>query len=67
MKTMLYKHPGPHKIHGGKFDYIIVFNDDIEDALKDGWFRTTGEALEGQADKPKRKRRTKAEMLAAKE
>ena len=24
MSVMLYKHPGPHEFHGGKFDYIIV-------------------------------------------
>lgn len=43
-KTMLYKHPGPHKIHGNKFDYIVT--EDIEEALKDGWFLTTPKALE---------------------
>ena len=40
---MLYKHPGKHKIHGDKFDYIIT--DDAEAALKDGWSLTTPEAL----------------------
>jgi len=48
-KTMLYKHPGPHKIHGNKFDYVVT--EDIEAALKDGWFLTTPEALE--AGQPK--------------
>lgn len=43
-KTMLYKHPGPHKIHGSKFDYIVT--EDIEQAMEDGWFLTTPEALE---------------------
>lgn len=43
-KTMLYKHPGPHKIHGNKFDYIVT--EDIDAALEDGWFLTTPEALE---------------------
>ncbi len=49
-KTMLYKHPGPHKIHDNKFDYIVT--EDIDAALKDGWFLTTPEALEGIEPKP---------------
>lgn len=42
--TMLYKAPGPHEIHGGHFDYIIVDADEdgaIEAAKSDGWFETT--------------------------
>lgn len=50
-KTMLYKHPGPHKIHCNKFDYIVT--EDIEEALKDGWFLTTPEALEAAQPKAK--------------
>ena len=42
--TMLYKHPGQHEIHGSNFDYIIVDESDIEQAIKDGWFLTTDEA-----------------------
>jgi hypothetical protein len=42
--TMLYKHPGQHEIHGNNFDYIIVDESDIEQAIKDGWFLTTDEA-----------------------
>jgi hypothetical protein len=45
--TMLYKAPGPHEIHGGHFDYIIVDADEegaIEQALSGGWFLTTPEA-----------------------
>ena len=42
--TMLYKSPGPHEIHGGKFDYIIVDECDIGQAKADGWFLTTPEA-----------------------
>ena len=41
-KTMLYKHPGKHKIHGDMFDYIVT--EDIDAALKDGWSLTTPEA-----------------------
>ncbi|NVO06790.1 MAG: hypothetical protein HXX19_13055 [Rhodoferax sp.] len=42
--TMLYKCPGPHDIHGGKFDYTIVDEDDIAAAQADGWYLTTPEA-----------------------
>lgn len=42
--TMLYKHPGLHDIHGGKFDYLIVNDEDIEAAINDGWALTTDEA-----------------------
>ena len=44
--TMVYKHPGIHAIHGDKFDYKIVDEDDIDSALADGWFLTTTEAKE---------------------
>lgn len=44
MSTMLYKAPGPHEIHGGHFDYIIVEDAQLDAALADGWFRTTPEA-----------------------
>lgn len=43
--TMLYKAPGPHDIHGGKFDTLTVDADDVEGALADGWHLTTPEAL----------------------
>lgn len=43
-QTMLYRCPGSHEIHGGKFDYVIVDDDKIEDAVADGWFLTTPEA-----------------------
>jgi hypothetical protein len=43
--TMLYKSPGPHDIHGGKFDYVIVDEEGVDAALKDGWSLTTPEAL----------------------
>lgn len=43
-QTMLYKAPGPHEIHGGRFDYTIVDDDQIEAALAAGWYLTTTEA-----------------------
>lgn len=45
--TMLYKAPGPHEIHGGHFDHIVVDADEegaIEQAKESGWFLTTPEA-----------------------
>lgn len=44
--TMLYKYPGPHDIHGDKFDYVIVDDEAIEQALSEGWSLTTAEAKE---------------------
>lgn len=35
MAVMLYKYPGPHSLHGDKFDYIVVNNDGVDDAVKD--------------------------------
>lgn len=52
--TMLYKHPGSHDIHGDKFDYCIVSDDDVDDALNDGWFLTTPEALPSDEAEPTR-------------
>jgi hypothetical protein len=43
-QTMLYKAPGPHEIHGGRFDYTIVVDDQIEATLAAGWYLTTTEA-----------------------
>jgi hypothetical protein len=48
-ETMLYKAPGPHELHGGNFDYIIVDANEpgAMDAAKEaGWFETTTEAKE---------------------
>lgn len=43
-ETMLYKCPGPHEIHGGHFDYVIVPEVDIEEAQAQGWHLTTEKA-----------------------
>ncbi len=42
--TMVYKHPGKHQIHGDKFDYLVVADSHVEEALDDGWSLTTPEA-----------------------
>ena len=55
LATMVYKHPGKHKIHGDLFDYKIVDAEpeeeggesELDQALSDGWFKTTTEAKEG--------------------
>ena len=53
---MLYKYPGPHDIHGDKFDYIIVEDEgELKAALKDGWAETTEQAKKPKA-KPKAKK-----------
>lgn len=60
MSVMLYKHPGPHEIHGDMFDYIIVDEDAVEGAIKDGWCKTTDEAKTGVKPVAKRGRKVKA-------
>jgi hypothetical protein len=43
---MLYKVGGPHEIHGGKFDYIVVSSEAEQDeALAAGWHLSTPEAV----------------------
>ena len=50
MPTMLYKHPGKHKIHGNMFDHIVT--EDVDAAIKDGWCLTTPEALDCVSNEP---------------
>jgi hypothetical protein len=61
-ETMLYRHPGAHRIHGDLFDYTVVdaSREGVLDlALKEGWYLTPAEAKaaanppEKQADKKK--------------
>jgi hypothetical protein len=61
--TMLYKHPGQHEIHGSNFDYIIVDESDIEQAIKDGWFLTTEEAKSSFSEVSDSTDATKEEMI----
>lgn len=63
MSVMLYKHPGPHDIHGDKFDYIIVDEADVDAKVKEGWAKSTDEAKSGPTAKPapKRARKSKTE------
>ena len=64
--TMVYRHPGKHKIHGSTFDYKIVDaeTEELDDALSDGWFRTTLEALEGVPSDDEKPTREELELKA---
>ena len=42
--TMLYKWPGSHEIHGDRFDYVIVPDEEISAKLAEGWHLTTDAA-----------------------
>ena len=50
--VMLYKAGGPHDIHGGKFDYVIVEDADVAEKLGEGWHLTTPEALAAGDNEP---------------
>jgi hypothetical protein len=60
---MLYKHPGKYEIHGSNFDYIIVDEVDIDQAIKDGWCLTTCEAKSGFSETYDSADATKEEMI----
>ena len=45
MSIMLYRHPGPHAIHGGKYDYVVVEKEDMPRYIENGWHKTTTAAL----------------------
>ncbi len=70
--TMLYKHPGQHEIHGSNFDFIIVDECDISQAIKDGWSLTTDAAksaiskVSDDTDEAREKMKQKAESLGIK-
>lgn len=53
MTQMLYKSPGPHEWpqHGGSFEYVVVDEAGIDQAVLDGWHMTTGEALAAVGEK----------------
>jgi len=59
MTVMLYAKGGPHKIHGGDFDYVIVEESQVKDAVKKGWSLTTTDAIKKANPKPKAKVKTK--------
>lgn len=50
---MLYKNGGPHEIHGGHFDTLIVESEDeLDAAIAKGWSLTTDEATELKVNAP---------------
>lgn len=71
MSRMLYKKGKKLLVDGERFDYLVVEESQAEKELENGWFYTTQEALEGKQksaiikdekeEKPKRKRKKKAE------
>lgn len=63
LPRMLYQVGGPHEIHGGLFDYLIVESDEeLSFALANGWYMTTDEAR--AADLALKTHRIPAELLA---
>lgn len=42
--TMVLKYPGKHQLQDGCYDWLIVDESEVDDALKEGWFRTKEEA-----------------------
>lgn len=54
MSVMLYKTPGPHKLHGIMCEYTVVEEGDVDARLKEGWAKSPAEA-----DNPKRGRPAK--------
>ena len=50
--SIVYKDKGPHQRPGGTFSYKSVSEDQLEQALKDGWCKTLPEAIAPKAAKP---------------
>lgn len=54
--TLVYKCPGHHSMPKGSYDYLaIVDEDQLKEALKNGWFLTLDEAKEGKATPTKKR------------
>lgn len=74
--TMIYKHPGRHKLHesGEKFDYKVVeaepesegAKSELDMALENGWYKTTTEALKANEPPTRAELETKANELKIK-
>lgn len=46
LPTIVYRCPGPHQRPGGTFDFVgIETDEDLKEALLDGWFLTMDEAV----------------------
>ena len=46
---MVYKHPGPYQLQKGFYDYTVVDIEDVPKMLKEGWYKTSTEALENSS------------------
>ena len=49
MHTMVFKAPGPHKIHGHQVTYKVIPDADVEAHQTDGWHLTAIQAGEARA------------------
>jgi hypothetical protein len=49
MATMVFKSPGPHRIHGADVEYKVVDDSEVEGLLSDGWSMTAVEAGQARA------------------
>lgn len=66
--NIVYKCPGSHQCPGGTFAYLPVKNDnDLERALKEGWFGTLNEACGIKKEVPAKKEAPKDEEPDKKE
>lgn len=65
-QTMVYKAPGAHALHGGYFDYLVVDDEKLEEALADGWHLTTPEAKAALDEKLKADAKAAEELADAK-
>lgn len=66
--TMLYRAPGPHKLHGHDVEYTVVDADQVEEQLAAGWFRSAvaaGEAHQAALDAAAKKIEEEADDKAA--
>lgn len=65
MSTMLYRCPGPHRLHDVDCEYVIVGDDEIDSHLSGGWHRTPTEAGAHKPSAAPDPERAQAEALAA--
>lgn len=70
MTVMLFKAPGPEKIHGHQVQYVVVDESEVDDKLGAGWHMTAiaaGEAYIAEQEALVESERAKAEANAARE
>lgn len=68
--ALVYKTPGPFTHGGGTHDYVAVNDDDeLEQRLAEGWFKSMLEAIDGKPSEPEQEAKdnsapTRAELEA---